>query len=268
MYMKYLQIETTTLCNGHCVFCVHPTLKREKTTMDPELFEKIVAQIPGLPDIGNLYLHGVGEPLLDHRIASGERFRVARKYYSGPIVLYTNGSHVSFEWADRMIQEGLITGLIISLNATTRAERRAAMGLDDFDQVFAIAHKLALIHPDRVDVRGIAATNLMEDQATYISQWGMSGHLFHEMNWGGEHGRPRGTPRIHPCHRTQEHMKVLVDGRVSLCCADGEGTVTLGDLNTQTIKQVWDGPLADKYRKYHLSGRIGELKLCSRCTSV
>jgi molybdenum cofactor biosynthesis enzyme MoaA len=267
-YMKYLQIETTTLCNGACVFCVHPTLKREKTVMDPDLFEKIVAQIPELPDIGNLYLHGVGEPLLDHRIASGERFRVARKYYGGPVVLYTNGSRVTFEWADKIFQEGLLNGIIISLNATTRAERLAAMGFDDYDQVVSMARRLSAAHPGKVDVRGIASTNLLEDAAVYIKQWGMGGHLFHEMNWGGEHGRPRGTPRTHACHRTQEHMKILVDGRVSLCCADGEGDVILGDLNQQTIKEVWDGQLATKYREYHNTGRIGELKLCARCTSV
>ncbi len=39
---------------------------------------------------------------------------------------------------------------------------------------------------------------------------------------------------------------MLWDGRVSLCCADFDGRTILGDLNTSTIKDIWN---AEPYRK-------------------
>jgi len=48
-----------------------------------------------------------------------------------------------------------------------------------------------------------------------------------------------------------------------LCCADFDGTTILGDLNTQTIEQVWNGDLYRAARRAHLES--GGPDVCRAC---
>jgi hypothetical protein len=61
---------------------------------------------------------------------------------------------------------------------------------------------------------------------------------------------------------------VLWDGRVSLCCFDAEGAVILGDLKTQTLREVFGGDKAVGIRLAHVEGRRQELPLCNTCTAI
>jgi hypothetical protein len=54
----------------------------------------------------------------------------------------------------------------------------------------------------------------------------------------------------YPCYRPWLTFTVLWDGRVSLCCADFDGRHILGDLNTSSIKDVWN---AEPYRMFAAS---------------
>ncbi|MGE5360025.1 MAG: SPASM domain-containing protein, partial [Bacteroidales bacterium] len=56
---------------------------------------------------------------------------------------------------------------------------------------------------------------------------------------------------------------VLWDGRVSLCCADFDGKVILGDLRTQTLTEVWNGTAFRMARRIHLAE--GGPGICRTC---
>ena len=70
------------------------------------------------------------------------------------------------------------------------------------------------------------------------------------------------------CARAFGQIMVLWDGRVSLCCFDGEGDEILGDLKTQTIREVYNAGRALEIRTAHAEGRRGEIPLCRNCTSI
>jgi hypothetical protein len=44
-------------------------------------------------------------------------------------------------------------------------------------------------------------------------------------------------------------MSVLWDGRVVTCCMDSNGVQVVGDLNKQTVQEVWTGPVLAGLRK-------------------
>jgi hypothetical protein len=83
-------------------------------------------------------------------------------------------------------------------------------------------------------------------------------------NWGGKVTHAKKGNLTSFCNRLN-HMTVLWDGRVSLCCMDGHGDVILGDLNHETIDEVYNGELAKHYRSKHRSGQQRDLKLCDVC---
>jgi hypothetical protein len=168
--------------------------------------------------------------------------------------------------------------LYVSLNAPDAYRRKALMGLDDYDRVAAVideGFKIVKGTKMRIVVKSVAGKDLFEyDEAErFISRWGgmwdKGGNAFMHLegNWGGTTYPLRMSPRM-GCMRALDSIMVLWDGRMSLCCFDGEGEVILGDLNTQTIREIYNGPLAVSYREAHAHNRRGELKLCASCTTI
>ena len=239
------------------------------------LFQKIVAEAATIPLMEEFCLTGLGEPLLDKDII--ERIKYIREHLAAvPITLYTNGTYLTNEKAVALRDAGLST-LYVSLNAVNREKRFQIMKLSDYDQVEQQTKDAIAIGGDRmkVIVKAVCSKDLMEhgEADTFLDTWGgdftTGGHAFLHLegNWAGGMWPMRVKPTT-PCSRALNQIMVLWDGRVSLCCFDGDGEVIFGDLNRQTIREVFAGEAATSYRRAHSEGRRGELKLCATCTAI
>ena len=83
----------------------------------------------------------------------------------------------------------------------------------------------------------------------------------------GERQAAMKSPRKYPCKNLWEHMVVAWDGRAVPCCEDYNAEMTLGDLNTQTIREIWNSPAYVALRQAELAGRNNS-SLCANCTSA
>lgn len=63
------------------------------------------------------------------------------------------------------------------------------------------------------------------------------------------------------CGRSREQICVLWDGRVTLCCMSMDGDPILGDLNVQSLEEVWNSDIARQYRENTKS----KLVPCKKC---
>lgn len=275
-----LQLETIAVCNAKCVFCPYPTMKRPRGLMTMPLFSKIVEEAVGLDRIESITLTGLGETLMDRHLI--ERIKLVRQMSKRSILvdLYTNGSYLTNRMIDDLLSAGLDV-LYISLNASRADRRKEIMGLADYDYVkrqarYAIDRfgRFPSGQP-RVLVKAVMSKDLMEgdDHEAFLAEWGGdfrhggNAFLHLEGNWAGAVWPVRIRPTT-ACSRALSQIMVLWDGRVSLCCFDGEGDVVLGDLNSQTIREVFAGETAVKIRQAHVDGRRGELPLCGTCTAI
>ena len=68
--------------------------------------------------------------------------------------------------------------------------------------------------------------------------------------------------RLYPCIWPFRNLVVLSDGRVVLCCVDYDGIYALGNLNNQTISEVWNSSEYREIRELHFKGRGDKIKLC------
>ena len=66
-----------------------------------------------------------------------------------------------------------------------------------------------------------------------------------------------------PCGRWYE-LSIMANGVVSLCCQDGEGQFPIGDVNKQTLLEVYNHPFYRERREKNLS-RL-EVEVCNTCT--
>lgn len=69
------------------------------------------------------------------------------------------------------------------------------------------------------------------------------------------------------CGKPARELVVRWDGRVTLCSEDWRGEVLLGDLNTQTLEQVWYGEPMRAARARAMAG-LRDLRPCSKCDYI
>jgi radical SAM protein with 4Fe4S-binding SPASM domain len=254
-------------------------MQRAKKLMPMDLFKKIIDEAATISRITQLTLTGLGETLLDRHL--DDRIRYARsKMPDVCIDLYTNGSQLTLERGLRLVDAG-ITVIYVSLNAATADKRKAIMQLDDFDKVVANTHALidelkrrkSLV---RVIVKAVVSKDLMEigDTDIMIKEWGgpwdQGGNLYlhQEGSWGNGAVWTVRVPLVKACSRALDEIMIMSDGRVSACCFDGEGDLILGDIKTQTIREVYAGEKAVAFRQAHNEGRRQEYAICKNCTGI
>lgn len=68
-----------------------------------------------------------------------------------------------------------------------------------------------------------------------------------------------------PCYALWHTMVIKCDGQVALCCVDQCRNVVLGDLNTQSIAEVWQSKILKQARVLQLEKGRGAMKICKNC---
>lgn len=68
-----------------------------------------------------------------------------------------------------------------------------------------------------------------------------------------------------PCTKPFTDMVVYWDGKVALCNHDWDNQEPLGDLNIQTVEEVWNGERYNQIRDFHQTGRRKQLNSCKDC---
>lgn len=274
--MIQLQIENINVCNASCVFCPYKDQKRKHTVMSMDLFKKIIDEAAGIVLISCITITGLGEPLLDPHIY--DRIAYVRKKMGNKmsIDLFTNGNLLTVDKVKRLSKAGLSL-LYVSMNAINPDKRREMMGLDDYAQVEKVLDdSYASLNGDmKIIVKGIAAKDLWEGSAIdeFILRWGGSykdgGNAFIHLegNWAGKNYKVR-TTQTTPCSRALSSIMILSDGRVCLCCQDYDGEVIFGDLNHQTLREIYVNEEFTNYRAKHMEGKRSTLQLCKDCTMV
>jgi radical SAM protein with 4Fe4S-binding SPASM domain len=70
---------------------------------------------------------------------------------------------------------------------------------------------------------------------------------------------------FYPCNWLWKSLAITWDGRVATCCGDFGPAEVFGDLNTNTLREVWNGPQMVRIRTLHRQGKLKDLPLCRGC---
>jgi len=257
--LNILQIETTNICNAKCKFCIHSSLKKFGTMSD-KLFLKILQDARAITSLKIIVPMLLGEPLCDKKII--KRLKLINKILpEKKIVLFTNGSLFTPKIIKKLEK---INNLIVvfSLNGATKETRKELMGLDDFDPVVEMINlyqktgkyfKVLMINHPSISHGEIAKFNKFNWITTIIPYNNWSGDKFDDV-------------RQTNCHRAISEMTIMYDGRVNLCCME-YGKVIFGDVNKQSVKEVWESPHRQMYCEAHSKGKFLR-GVCSNCTKA
>ena len=260
-----VQIESTNLCNAKCVFCPRDEMHRAQGVMSFELFRKIVDECVDL-GITHVRVHNYGEPFVDRRLV--DKVRYAKQKGIKEVGMISNGSLITEAVARGMIEAGL-DAINISVDASGKEVFESTrIGLK-YDKVIANIEGLIRIRAEMGRRRpklilSFVRQNNSADEQAFIEHWRKVAdkiHITELHNWAGTLNTESDVN--YPCYRPWLTFTVLWDGRVSLCCADFDGRNVLGDLNTSSIREIWNAEPYVNARRQHLES--GGPDICRSC---
>lgn len=286
-YLVY--IDPSSKCNIKCNFCFHSLsdnyLKQngfKQGIMDYELFVKIVSQFKEFPDkVKSFKLCGLGEPLLNKRlpemIAHAKKQGIAER-----LVIVTNGILLNPELNLKLIDAGL-DDLVISVEGVSQDKYKKIANINlNYDKFLAnIRHfyenrnnckvytKLAHtglgekgeqeyheIFDDITDTayveyltelyQGVDYSNIIED--TSINQIG-----------------ERIEKKVEVCFLPFLNLTVNVSGKVSPCIFDYKENIVVGDVNKDSLVDIWNSKRLNKFRLMHLKKKRDDHPDCAAC---
>lgn len=275
-YPKYIGIEISNICNAKCLICPQKNLTRKNQFMEFNLFKKIINLIRPTK-IKQIFSFGIGEPFLHPSCIEFLRYMRQNVNPAVRINITTNGSFLNESVLEEIIQSGLIDEFTVSMHGGTAEAYEISTSLEyntlirNINKFIVIRNKSkkkkpalfinSIYMPENLHSIESLEKNLLQADRLIVSV---------ADNFAGKIFKVdiETYPHIFICKSPFENMVVMADGKVALCCYDSDGAVIMGDLNNETIEEVWRGDKFTRTRKAMAQGDFANLPLCSGCTQV
>lgn len=283
-YPQYAMIQTHSLCSSGCVFCPYPVVKDdlEHGFMDEALFQRIVDDLAGIPQIKRLLLYLMNEPLMDKHIVEKINYAKERLPWTTLHVI-SNGASLTPKLSHELIASKLdwigfsVHGIADDTyhNVTKRKDfprikaqildfintaREAGKRIDDYVLV-NITRAKEFLHEGEVaeafrfwKEHGVSRIEYFEEP---ISRAGNVEALRKPLK-----------KKVNGCNSiwATEMLHILYSGQVVPCCMDWSREEILGDLKQERALDVWNGERYNTFRR-KLFGfeESADTFICKRC---
>lgn len=272
-FPTHIDLELSNACNLSCPMC-YTTLDEfksnvKKAIMDFQLFKKIVDECVQHKSHYSIRLSWRGEPFLNPNIL--DMIKYAKNKGIREVSTLTHGGFLTPEKFEELVDIGL-DWLTISFDGVdeTYEEIRAPLKYDEAVEKIRKYHEIKKrrhsVKPV-IKVQGIwpaVAKNPEKFLSTFspiVDQVASSPLLDYLRNDTDIEYIENFT-----CPVLYQRMTVDAFGQVKLCFNDEMGSVTVGDLNLQTVENVWKGERLQNARKIHLKHKgVQELSPCKNC---
>ena len=287
-----LLIDITNRCNAKCVWCPNPDLTHVGA-MDMDVYRKIIDDYGSR---GGVVTFGTfGEPLMDKHMK--ERIEYLKRYPKiHKIEVLTNGFFLNDKMVPLLVEHGV--GVDISLDEldkqTFEDVKKMSFDVvrDNIVNFLEINSKASRPVPVNIRIKTLKTVEetLAQELFKIIASHDCSVVLNSIddniiSNWAGkldkeafikeyEISSPDKTRYTHkrfnqtnvaPCTQLWKWMVVYWDGSVVLCCADMFSRSIVGDLTSNSITEIWNGPDLKKLRGQMVNRQRFEVPICQDC---
>lgn len=286
-----ISFEPTTSCNLRCPECPSGlrSFTRETGMLDEGFFRQTIDELQD--HLIYLYMYFQGEPYLNPSFLDLVAYASGKGIYT---VTSTNAHYLNEENARRTVEAGL-DRIIISIDGTTqetyeqyRVGGKLEKVLEGTANLVKWKRQLKAASPHIIFQLLVVQPNehQIEEVHQLAKQYGVDEvKLKTAQIYDYQKGSPL-IPTIDKYSRYQEgddgifsiknkladhcwklwHSCVITwDGKVVPCCFDKDAQYQMGDLKTQSFKEIWNGMDYMNFRKQLMNGRK-EIDICKNCT--
>lgn len=269
-----LMIEINNMCNLRCSMCATKNAKRKKGFMSMDLYKKIINQAAKY-GVKHVSLHTVGEPLLHKNLVEMIEYAKKKGLY---VLVSSNGQLLNKDLSERLVKSGLDI-LRLSLEGFDKELYEKIRVGGSFDRLVDNVKEFRKIRDTHgkkpmIEINTILIKEDMQYAKQFLKFWNL---LVDQIKFSIEQNQAGYSPhKIHPslrkyftrkfpCHLLWSSMSIAWNGEVSACCIDFENKLLMGNINKNTLKQIWDNNLYNRYRKAQMHGKFNKMPLCGPC---
>lgn len=267
-----LQLELTSACDARCIHCPRQEMDRAVAAMPLPLFQRIIEQAAELK-VPRIVPNGYGEILVLKNAAAYLEF-IRRQRHQFDISINTNGFRLTDEKINLFIDH-TVKLLNVNIDGATAATAEAVRPRLKFDEIERNLHRFLEIrsrrgakYPTLLVGMVVFEVNRHETEA-FVARWqgvadrislnGYSGRL-DSLRWKGE-----GDTSIQRCVLPFRDLNIWSNGQAVLCCNDWNAKHVVGDLNRQTLTEVWRGTVMTEARRLHRERKGAQIPVCAQC---
>ena len=271
--LNEIDIEPYNLCNLRCIMCPYPKMTRGKVQMSMDLFRKIIddAAANRIKVVG---FSNYNEPLLDTLLFDRIRYAKSKGLKAH---FFSNGTLLTEDRIDALLDSGLDL-IECSFDGATKETYEGIRIRADFEetqnnivQLIEERNKRGLVKPS-VTVFFVAQKNNYHEAERFKQFWKqhadnvnyvvVDSRKTEELLPDELSSKKIKLKSLYPCILLFQKLTVLSNGKAALCCFDYDGETILGDLNKQTINEIWNSDEYREIRELHLNGQGDEVTLC------
>ena len=270
-----MRFEVSTICNYKCIICPQHKLIRKKEIMSLDLFKFLFDKINAeTAQYTTITFPGMGEPTLDKTLF--DKIAYAKKQKPGlEVTFITNASKLTPEKFKELENLG-VTSVRVSFYGNTPETYAKIMGIKDKNMFNWVKSNLEEICRIKKATKLLITMNVIdsnynvaddewvgfwEERADLVEVWAPHNWVF-AVNY-----RKVQENKMNTCGRPSKGpLQVQVDGTVNMCCFDYDGHLTLGDLKTQSLNEIFSSPMFKKIVESHTTGDFkGSGLICENC---
>lgn len=269
-----IEIEPTNLCNIRCVTCPSSRTTYPRGFMDMDLFHKIIREAA---DIGveRVHLFLRGEPTLHPHIFEMISYI---KSVGLPVHLTSNGMTLTPDRNSELLSTGMthLDQITFSFIGHSKDAHEAMMRGVNHEKVVGNILDLMRQRVER-QMNGPVIETILNPTPETMREWEDFRAFWKprvdHARLGGvsvafkEYKRAAAQEviRTERCSQVYYRMPITWDGKVTQCVMDFDGERIIGDLNTDTIMDVWNGERMREIRRYNQTRQFDKLPSCLHC---
>lgn len=277
-FPKSVLIDTISYCDLKCSMCGHKDMKRKKGIMPFDLFSKIIDEIAGVDKNVQVWMVFFGEALILKRRKPTifDLISYAKDKGLTNVVINSNGNLLDEEAARRLIESGL-DALYLGVDAfTSETYSKVRVGgnykkvIDNILKLIEIKKEMSIERP-QIYVQFVEMDTNKHEKDDFIRFWknkGVIAKIRPMVSWANLVPAPNqklDNEDRWPCHWAMQTMSISDSGKVVTCAVDVDARFVAGDVNEQSLKEVWNGRLKE-LRELHLKKEFDYLPdLCRTC---
>ncbi len=284
---RYIDVEPTNCCNFSCRFCPTGThsLKRTKGYMSDEVVDRLVENVAKYK-IEGVRFSRWGEPTFHPKFVE-----IVKKFKAtGTLVHFNNnGSILTDEQMAELIDAGL-DSIKFSFQGATEGTYNEMRHGGDYANLLRRIHKFHELRGDRAlpyiqistSITGETAEDVelfKADVADYCDYYNVGYTQLSHINVDAMNIPEEEKQKIRElkeqeslekvrrqvCAEVYDKLSFNWNGDATLCCADYDNFMIIGNIMDMDMKQLFNSYAANQYRDIITKGQLGRIECCANC---
>lgn len=272
-------VEPISFCNLSCVMCPNSKLSANNLgQMTMHNFKNIITQISPFSDLTMLYF--MGEPLQHDEIS--EMIKIAKENLKGRLVISTNCMLLTSDMAEILV-ENSVDIIICCIDHWDKEKYEKIRIGGNFESVVKNVERLLEIKNThnkdiKVIVKSLDFGFKKTEREEFEKHWTDLG-AFPLIGWvdtwaGQLPGLRKINYQLQPYFNQQRThcadlwFKMVINwrGDVVLCCHNFDYSIVIGNINCNSILEIWNNEQIRNLRADHFNGKFNCNSLCENCT--